>query len=677
MGVQESPLSMHAAPLFAVRLYIWWSAVFVASGWLLSWAGLLNRAGYVLAVLVGATGSVWLWKQNRRRGTSRPMMALSWARWKRFLPMSYAVLLLLVVVSACLYAPNSYDGLSYRIPRLLNWFSEGQWHWIQTADVRMNTRVAGTEWIWAPLIQFLRTDRWLFLPNLLAFVLLPGLTFATFTRMGVRPRVAWTWMWLVPTGYCFLLQAGGIANDSYAAVFSLGGVALALMARQTKSVSDALLAMIAGALLTSAKTSNLPLLLPIAVALWPSIRLMIRHFFPTAVAAALGVLISFLPTAILNHKHSGDWTGYTLENKGPERAPVPAGVASGPEPTKIFKVKNPLVGIAGNVANTSLQNLVPPVFPFASRWNANFHKLLPEEARAVITQNFESDFLKLGELQTEFAGFGLGLTFLVLVAVLANLRNRSIGHSPRDWWYTALRWSPFVSFFYLFTQCGVGSVARLVAPYYPLLLPLILAHPAQRQLLQTRPWRWSVGGVVALALTALILLPERPLWPAKTIINRLAESFPGQPLFDRARNVYTTYATRSDAFAPLRALLPPEVNVIGYIGNGDSPEASLWKPFGERRIVGILPQSAGEAIKRFRLEYIVANAAAVEWFFRKDVTDWCRENRCEASNQTVLTLKVARGPEVWHVLRLHPAKNDLVDSDHRPSNKLVESAGQR
>ena len=55
--------------------------------------------------------------------------------------------------------------------------------------------------------------------------------FSVFTRLGVRRRVAWSWMWLVPTGYCFLLQAGSIGNDLFGAPFALAAVDFALRAK--------------------------------------------------------------------------------------------------------------------------------------------------------------------------------------------------------------------------------------------------------------------------------------------------------------------------------------------------------------------------------------------------------------------------------------------------------------
>ena len=78
----------------------------------------------------------------------------------------------------------------------------------------MNNRPCGLEWLSAPLLLFTKSDRGLFLVNFLPFLLLPGLIFSVLTRLGVRARVAWHWMWLLPTGYNFLLQGGSLGNDT-------------------------------------------------------------------------------------------------------------------------------------------------------------------------------------------------------------------------------------------------------------------------------------------------------------------------------------------------------------------------------------------------------------------------------------------------------------------------------
>jgi hypothetical protein len=149
------------------------------------------------------------------------------------------ILAALAILGGVLHAPNNYDALAYRVPRVLNWLAEGQWHWIHTGFVRLNTRACGIEWLSAPLIAFTRTDRWIFVINAVSFLLLPGLIFSLFRRVGVNARVAWHWMWLAPSGYCFVLQAGSIANDMFSAIFALAAVDYALRARASGRASEA------------------------------------------------------------------------------------------------------------------------------------------------------------------------------------------------------------------------------------------------------------------------------------------------------------------------------------------------------------------------------------------------------------------------------------------------------
>lgn len=86
----------------------------------------------------------------------------------------------------------------------------------------------------APLFLFTGTDRFVFLINVICFLLLPGRFFSVLVRLGVRTRTAWHWMWLLPAGYCYLLQAGSIANDLFGAVFAMVAIEFALRARQKK-----------------------------------------------------------------------------------------------------------------------------------------------------------------------------------------------------------------------------------------------------------------------------------------------------------------------------------------------------------------------------------------------------------------------------------------------------------
>src|SRR6185312_10295516 len=143
-------------------------------------------------------------------------------RWLKFFrrfrgafPLAFFIVAAMEITGGILYPPTNYDALAYRVPRVLHWLAADQWHWIHSFFGQINNRSCGIEWVSAPLVALLKTDRLLFLINTVSFLFLPGLVFSVFTRLGVRRCVAWHWMWIAPTGYGLLLQAGSIGNDMF------------------------------------------------------------------------------------------------------------------------------------------------------------------------------------------------------------------------------------------------------------------------------------------------------------------------------------------------------------------------------------------------------------------------------------------------------------------------------
>ena len=362
---------MSALPL--VRIWLVVSAFASVAGWMLSAVGQLNRAGYVIlglvvvlllllrgdwldwvrarasraerlaetekrqktAVLQGAAASSGLTAKSgsasrtpfgsglsqegarvvefSSRAPVSVRRAIRWAgvrrRFGRWLPASFVLLALLVFLGGALYPPTNHTGLTYRTPRVLQWLTEGHWFWIHSPNYRMNDRACGLEWLSAPPLLFTKSDRGIFLLNFFPFLLLPGLIFSAFKRLGVRGRVAWHWMWLLPTGYTFLLQAGSIGNDTFPTVYALAAVDFGLRAWESRRLSDLWLSVLAAGLLTGAKASNLPLLLPWAILMLGFGSALERRPLASAGVLLVTLLVSFLPTAVLNVIYCGDWSG--------------------------------------------------------------------------------------------------------------------------------------------------------------------------------------------------------------------------------------------------------------------------------------------------------------------------------------------------------------------------------
>jgi hypothetical protein len=627
-----------------VRLWLWVSAFASAAGWTLSAAGQLNRAGYFVAFAVFV---IFLWLGGKELGLvpGGKLFCLKkfLRRFRRPLPLCFAALAVLIFLGGALYPPSNYTGISYRLPRALQWLAHGGWCWIHTPVFRMNDRACGMEWLTAPLLLFTKSDRALFLLNFIPFLLLPGLVFSIFTRLGVRARVAWQWMWLLPTGYDFLLQAGSIANDTFPTVYALAAVDFAVRAWQSRRAADLWHSILAAALLTGAKASNLPLLLPAAILIFAVLPLLRKKIAATALVVLLAALVSFLPTAILNFHYLDDWSGLSIEHKG-------------------MDMKNPIVGIWGNALLVAFNNFVPPLCPFAGWWNQHALTLLPHFIVAPMQANFETGFEGIGELPIEdSAGIGFGLSVLLLASFIAFrfvkkggvVENGAMFHPviPREFSLLVLI-APWIALLAYGMKSGMVTPQRLIAPYYLLLVPLLLTGAGQSQIIRRRWWRGLTTGVLLLAFVVLILSPDRPLWPAKTILSKLNTAHPGQRQIARALKVYTVYSERADPLAGVRTLLPPEIKTVGFIGTTDDTDISLWRPFGERRVEHFFLTDPPEQIRR-QVQYVVVGGENLKE--QSTTLDaWLQQSGAELSATTNAMLKISEGLQPWYVVRFKP-----------------------
>ncbi len=200
-------------------------------------------------------------------------------------------------------------------------------------------------------------------------------------------------------------------------------------------------------------------------------------------------------------------------------------------------------------------------------------------------------------------------------------------------------------------KSGMVTGARLISPYYPLLLASLLAGARQSDIVRRRRWQVSAWAAFGLALLVLVLTPERPLWPAQTVLSKGLALRPGQPLLARALVVYAIYAARSDPLAHLRALLPPGPAVTGFLADGDDMDISLRRPFFERRVEHILLEDSPADIRRRHIQYVVVGGAFLA-SRHTTLAAWQARTGAELIRTTTATLKLAEGRQSWHILRL-------------------------
>ena len=552
-------------------LWILCCSCFVAAGWFLSLVKELNAVGYTLAlalfaILIGLHSSARLMAGKKYRA---PYFKRLVRRFRHPMPLIYLLYLIAAFVGGALYAPSNYDALCYRIPRVLHWWDANQWYWIGGWNGRMDWSATGFEWLMLPQIILLKSDRFIFLINVISYALLPGMIYSSFIGLGIAKRVAWFWMWILPCAYCFVLQAGSIGNDTFAAVYFLAAIAFAVRSVRQSSWSDAMVSILAAALLTGTKASNIPLLLPLALVMVPMWRICLGRPAGTLIVLILATGLSFLPLAISNAYHSGDWAG-------------------DPHNVEKMKLKDPVAGILGNTLQVSLGAIAPPLFPFTNLWKSKSAEVLAMEPLSSIQKSFPRLSLELGEMPIEeSAGLGLGVLLIILVSVGSAIWiSRSYPFTSRAAFFGLLSWAALLVYM---TKMGSESGARLISPYYPGLLIPLLAFRSQACLTRQRWWKETAVICALTILPALLVNPARPLLPMQTLLGVLEEHHIIQSITPRAKTVYSVYGQRSDQLAMVRNQLPSGATAIGFVGTSNESEYSLWRPLGDRRVVDLTP----------------------------------------------------------------------------------------
>lgn len=630
--------------LLAVRLWILLSAWLVGAGWILSALHQLNRVGY--GVVFALAAMVWLVFREKNAGETRrhwPQIFRKLARrFRRPLPQLFLILALLSLLAGVLYVPHNGDSNSYRIPRVFHWLGAGQWHWIHTLDARMNIAGTGFEWLSAPLMLFTGSDQWLFLINWVSYLLLPGLIFSVFIRLGVRRSVAWWWMWLLASGWCYVWQAQDNDNDSFAVIYALASVDFALRARQNHRVTDWWLAVLSAALLTGSKQTCIPLALVSLIALGPGIRPMLARPLPTLLILAVGLLVSALPVIIFNFRHTGNWMGTTNVLYGWSNAVL----------------DSPFWGVMGNAFCLTAQNLKPPVFPVDQAWNGAMQHFV----QTPFGSHFKS-FEKFGFMEQSAsgssAGIGLGICVMILLSIWRARQFKPLRPAGLAWpddSLVRLLWlAPWAALLAFMAKVGTYENARQLAPYYVFFFPVLLASSGQARVVRERWWR-RLAVLVAL-VTVLMVVTARgtPLFPAQTLFGWLHEKYPQSEALHHVLVSFSSQNAVQIQRHVFQSELPPEEKVIGYYsGLYSGAEPGLWQPFGIRRVERILPGDTPAQIRSLDIHFMVVDELALN-ITHQPLGDWLREYDGELVAQVVFDIRWGAPPYHVYLVRLPPA----------------------
>lgn len=592
---------------------------------MLSAVGHLNLAGYAFVLIPLLAVCAALWRSTSSAGIpafrlKSPLRASGTAAW--------TVVGILSLLAGILFAPSNYDALSYRLPRIVYWWQENRWHWLEHADHRMNYSGTGFEWQMLPLLVFTGSDRLLFLLNWVPFLFLPTLGFITLRFAGAGNRAASCWMWILPLSYGYALQSSSIGNDALGAVFVLASVAFCAIAVERKSPLALALAAIAAAALSGLKLSNLPLLLPICI-LWLASAWKIREKLMNGKVATLSLpllaalaLTSFLPYACLNQVHCGKWSG-------------------DPKDSDRLRITKTLPGLTGNLFNLTTGTLQLPVLPLSKPTK---QKLLePISGERSLTSYIQTGFIRFipdmgGEIPIEEAagaGLGVALALAIPLFMRPSLRRGRAGISR--WSHVAI-WVAVLAYM---ASLGSENTARLMLPYYPLMLASLLAvidwKPGSKVIARICMWLPFL-----FLLPGLLLNPNRPLIPLTALAGIPSLS---PTLKTRLSRLHEAYDSRSDPLHAIRKDLPAECGTLGFAGGPSESAYSLFKPFGQRKIIEVHQGNANS------FEWMVAAPDGIKERTGQAWDEWLAQSPYSVVRSYRIAFKASVGARDWHLLR--------------------------
>jgi hypothetical protein len=125
---------------------------------------------------------------------------------------------------------------------------------------------------------------------------------------------------------------------------------------------------------------------------------------------------------------------------------------------------------------------------------------------------------------------------------------------------------------------------------------------------------------------------------------------PGNRLIERGLNTYSVYGIRADPLAKLRSSLPPDLDIIGFLGTEDDLDISLWRPLGSRHVEPILLSDAAEFIRARKIPYAVLSEFQFE-LNAASMDEWLARMRAEVVATETITVRVSTGPQKWFLVR--------------------------
>ena len=99
------------------------------AGWLLSTIGWVTPLGLALGIPLAWFGLNVLCQPGRPAVPGKRAISRFFRGNGKGLRLAFAVVAVLSLLGGLLHAPNNYDAMNYRLPKVAGWLMEGSWQW--------------------------------------------------------------------------------------------------------------------------------------------------------------------------------------------------------------------------------------------------------------------------------------------------------------------------------------------------------------------------------------------------------------------------------------------------------------------------------------------------------------------------------------------------------------------
>jgi hypothetical protein len=390
------------------------------------------------------------------------------------------------------------------------------------------------------------------------------------------------------------------------------------------------------ALATGTKASNIPLGLPWLIAVFV-LRAQVLKLRPIVLVGALLLAgsVSAVPTVLLNIYYTGTYSGDRYHETD-------------------LELYNPMGGLVGNGVLLAIYNLRPPVWPT----QVPLSDILPKTVGDYLAHAYPRISYvpyAIDEIQMEESG-GVGVGIMACVFLMIGLRWWAGTARPGlvtrlDRKFLPVLIGTWVAVFVLMAKLGNEGFARMLTPYYPLLIAGVLVLVSlDGAVIRLFICRIFAGFAIGLALILIIISPARPLFPVNWAVYAMGKTFPSR--VERVQRVYGVYGSRYDAMKEVRVLLPDSEKTVGFLQTGDVMEATLWRPYGVRRILDVAPELTLDQLRSSGIHLVVVGEYALNNKYKMTIEALTKQWSAQIIARRKPILRATADTGVWYILEL-------------------------